>query len=85
MFDFKSWTFYHESYQDVYKKVNFTTTYTVEEKEGILQKLNKLSEADLHSYIRWSPGLSLENLIFKYSQQEDEQDHNTASAKVWKL
>ena len=39
--------------QDIYKTVNFKTAYSVEEKESILQKLNKLSEADLHSYIRW--------------------------------
>ena len=39
--------------QDIYKTVNFKTSYSDEEKEGILHKLNKLSEADLHSYIRW--------------------------------
>ena len=39
--------------QDVYKTVNFKTAYSDEEKESILHKLNKLSEADLHSYIRW--------------------------------
>jgi len=39
--------------KDIYKTVNFKTSYSDEEKEGILHKLNKLSEADLHSYIRW--------------------------------
>ena len=38
--------------QDIYKTVNFKTSYSVEEKEDILHKLNKMSEADLHSYIR---------------------------------
>lgn len=37
--------------KDIYKTVNFKTSYSDEEKEGILHKLNKLSEADLHSYI----------------------------------